>query len=74
MACIDGFNADGSSSVPEHPQPVHHYLLIQQAVHIIEYLQLDQLAKDKCYEFCFICLPAKVKCATGMYVRPIAMV
>ena len=36
--------------------------------------ELDQLAKDKCYEFCFICLPAKVKCATGMYVRPIAMV
>ncbi|WP_329885831.1 hypothetical protein [Pseudoramibacter faecis] len=38
MACMDGFNADGSSSVPEHLQPVHHYLLIQQGVHILEYV------------------------------------
>lgn len=43
MACIDGFNADGSTSVPNHPQPVHHYLLIQQGVHILEFVQLDEL-------------------------------
>lgn len=74
MACIDGFNADGSSSVPNHPQPVHHYLLIQNGVHILEFVQLDELAKDKVYEFCFICTPSKVKNATGMFVRPIAIV
>ncbi len=74
MACVDGFNADGSSSVPEHPQPVHHYLLIQQGVHILEYVQLDELAKDKVYEFCFICNVSKVRGATGMFVRPIAIV
>ena len=74
MACIDGFNADGSSSVPHHPQPTHHYLLIQQGIHIIELIQLDELAKDKAYEFCFICTPTKVKGATGMYIRPIAIV
>lgn len=34
----------------------------------------NELAKDKCYEFCFICLPSKIKCATGMYIRPIAIV
>ncbi len=73
QASIEGFNADGSSSVPGHPQPVHHYLLVQQGVHIIEFLQLDELAKDKRYEFCFICTPAKIKCATGMYIRPIAV-
>jgi kynurenine formamidase len=74
MACIDGFNADGSSSVPKHPQPVHHYLLIQQGVHIIELLQLGELAKDKIYEFCFVCNTTKVYGATGMYVCPIAIV
>ncbi len=73
-ACIDGFNADGSTSVPEHPQPVHHYLLIQQGVHILEYVQLDELAADKQYEFCFICNVSKVRGATGMFVRPIAIV
>jgi kynurenine formamidase len=74
MACLDGFHADGSSSFPGHVQPVHHYLLIQQGVHIVELLQLDALARDKVYEFCFICTPTKIQCATGMYVRPIAMV
>ncbi len=74
MSCIDGFHEDGSSSVPGHPQPVHHYLLIQQGVHIIEFLQLDELAKDKAYEFCMIGLPSKIKYSTGMFIRPIAVV
>ena len=74
MACLDGQNADGSTSVPGHPQPVHHYLLIQQGVHILEYVQLEELAKDKIYEFCFICSPAKVRYATGMFLRPLAIV
>lgn len=74
MAAIDGFNADGSSSVPNHPQPVHHYLLIQQGVHIMELLQLHELAKDKVYEFCFINTPSKFRNATGMFVRPVAIV
>ncbi|MGI5908049.1 MAG: cyclase family protein [Christensenellales bacterium] len=74
MACIDGFNADGTSSVPNHPQPVHHYLLVQQGVHILEFVQLNELAKDKVYEFCFICTTAKIRSATGMFVRPIAII
>ncbi len=74
MACIDGFHKDGSSSVDGHPQPVHHYLLIQQGIHIIEYLQLDKIAADKIYEFCLICLPAKVRYATGMMLRPVAVI
>ncbi len=73
MACLDGFHGGGVSSVPGNPQPVHHYLLVQQGVHIIELLQLDALARDKVYEFCFICAPAKVRGATGMYVRPVAI-
>jgi len=74
QASIEGFNADGSSSWPNHPQPVHHYLLIQQAVHILEFAQLDELAADKVYEFCFVCTPSKIRSSTGMFVRPIAIV
>ena len=74
QASVEGFNADGSSSWPNHPQPVHHYLLIQNGVHILEFAQLDELAADKAYEFCFICLPSKVYPATGMFCRPIAIV
>ena len=74
MSSIDGFNEDGTSSVANHPQPVHHYLLIQRGVHIVEYLQLDELAADKVYEFCLVCSPSKVKFATGMFFRPIAII
>lgn len=72
-ASIDGFNVDGPSW-PNNPSPVHHYLLIQQGVHIIELLQLDEMAKDKVYEGCFICTTPKIRYATGMYVRPIVIV
>lgn len=74
MSCLDGQHADGRTSVPGHPQPVHHYLLIQQGIHILEYVQLEELAKDKVYEFCFICAPAKARYATGMFLRPLAII
>lgn len=73
-SCIDGENADGSMSVPGHPQPVHHYLLIQQGVHIMEYVQLEELSRDKIYEFCFISCSPKLRNATGVPVRPIALI
>lgn len=63
--------------VPEdshHPNPVHHYLLIQQGVHIMELLQLEGLARDKVHEFCFIAAPNKVMGGTGMYLRPLAVI
>jgi kynurenine formamidase len=61
-------------SWPEHPHPVHHYCLIQQGVHFIEMVLLDELAKDKAYEFCFIVSSNKIKGGTGMFVRPLAIV
>ena len=74
MSCLDGFHKDGSSSVECHPQPVHHYLLIQNGIHIMEFVMLNELAADKVYEFCFICAAPKVRYATGMFIRPIAVV
>lgn len=70
---FENFPPNATSSFPGHVHPVHHYLLIQQGVHIIELVQLDELAKDKAYEFCFFAAPSKIKGATGMYVRPVAM-
>jgi kynurenine formamidase len=42
-------------------------------VHFIEAVQMDELAKDKCYEFCFMAAPTKIKGGTGMFIRPIAI-
>jgi kynurenine formamidase len=54
--------------------PVHDYLLIQQGVHVGEFHNLEQLAKDKAYEFAYICLVNKIKGATaGFALRPIAI-
>jgi hypothetical protein len=54
--------------------PVHNYLLIQQGVHIGEFHNLEGLAGDKVYEFCYVCTTGKVKgAASGFTLRPIAM-
>jgi kynurenine formamidase len=54
--------------------PVHNYLLIQQGVHIGEFHYLEDLARDRVYEFCYLCVTNKVKGTTaGFVLRPVAM-
>lgn len=54
--------------------PVHNYLLIQQGVHIGEFHNLEELAREKAYEFCYTATTAKVKgTASGFALRPIAL-
>jgi kynurenine formamidase len=54
--------------------PGHLILLVRHGIHIIENLNLEELARDRCYKFTFICLPLKIRGATGSPVRPIAVV
>lgn len=74
LVVYENTNPDGTMSYPGHAHPVHHYALIQMGVHLIECAQLDELAKDNVYEFCFILAPNKIKGGTGMFVRPLAIV
>jgi kynurenine formamidase len=54
--------------------PVHTYLLIQQGVHIGEFHHLEELAREKTYEFCYLCTTAKIKgTASGFVLRPVAI-
>jgi kynurenine formamidase len=53
--------------------PVHQYLIFENGVTHIEELFLEDLSKDKVYEFLFICLPLRIKGATGSVVHPIAI-
>jgi hypothetical protein len=54
--------------------PVHNYLLIQQGVHIAEFHYLEELARDRVYEFCYVAATNKIKGSTaGFALRPIAM-
>jgi len=53
--------------------PGHLILLVRHGIHIIENLFLEELAHDRRYIFTFICLPLKMRGATGSPVRPIAI-
>ncbi len=74
MTAFELHNADGTMSWPGHPHPVHDYCLIRQGVHFMELVQSHELAKDKVYEFCFVVASLKIRGATGMFIRPIAIV
>lgn len=54
--------------------PVHKYLLIEQGVHIGEFHDLEELARDKVYEFCYVAMTNKIAGSTaGFTLRPIAL-
>ena len=53
--------------------PVHRILLVEHGVHILENVNLEQLAADRVYEFLFVCLPLKFVGGTGSPVRPIGV-
>lgn len=68
------------ADIPAHRQkygsfmPVHTYLLIEQGVHIGEFHNLEELARDQVYEFCYFCTTAKIKGSTaGFALRPVAV-
>lgn len=61
------------SGVPGHPQPVHHALIYERGIPIIEWIFQEELAADHVYEFLFVCLPLSIRGATGSLVRPLAI-
>jgi kynurenine formamidase len=57
-----------------NPQPVHKHLLIDHGIYLMESLDLEELAREKVYEFAFIALPLKIRGATASLVDPIAAI
>jgi kynurenine formamidase len=60
--------------VPANPQPVHTRLLIENGIYLMETLYLEELAREKVYEFLFVTLPVKIRGATGSMIDPLAVV
>lgn len=52
----------------------HRILLAQNGIHIIENLDLEELAKCGRADFAFVTLPLRIKGATGSPLRPVALV
>ena len=53
--------------------PVHTYLLAERGVPFMEVVNLEELARDRVYEFAFIASSLKLRGASGAPMRPIAL-
>ena len=53
--------------------PLHSYLLAEKGVSLLEVVWLEELAKDRVYEFLFIASPLKLRGATASPLRPLAI-
>jgi kynurenine formamidase len=53
--------------------PVHIILLVENGVHIVEVLNLEELAAESVYEFLFMVSPLKIRGGTASPVRPVAV-
>ncbi len=73
-----GVFAVGSDTVAFERVPsameVHVHLLVDSGIHIIEALNLEELAQDGITEFAFLAAPLKIRGATGSPVRPLGLV
>jgi kynurenine formamidase len=57
-----------------NPLPVHKLLIAQRGIHIIEVLNLEELAAAKMYVFTFVLASLPIVGGTGSPVRPLALV
>jgi hypothetical protein len=57
---------------PDMTVPVHNYLINQRAIAIIQVDSLEELARDKVYEFAFIAASLRPAGAPSMQFRPLA--
>lgn len=53
--------------------PVHTYLLAERGVMFIEQMFLEDLSRDRAYEFAFVAASLKLRGASGSPMRPLAL-
>jgi kynurenine formamidase len=70
---LAGKAAPAAGTPPGMPFAVHHHLLTQAGMHLIENAKLDEMARDKVWLSCTIVLPLREKGAAGSAIRPVAI-
>jgi kynurenine formamidase len=58
---------------PGLPFGVHHHMLSQAGIHLVENAKLDELAADRVWTSCTMILPLREQGAAGSAIRPVAM-
>jgi kynurenine formamidase len=59
--------------VPDSSMPVHEQLLVESGIHLVEALNLEELARDGVHSFWFVAAPLKIRGGTGAPVRPLSL-
>jgi kynurenine formamidase len=59
--------------LPSPEMAVHVHLLVEKAIHIVECLNLEELAARRAREFLFVAAPLKIRGGTGSPLRPFAL-
>jgi kynurenine formamidase len=59
---------------PGNTMPVHIHCLVEKGVHLLEVVNLEELAKTRTYEFLLVMVPLKIRGGTASPVRPLALV
>jgi kynurenine formamidase len=52
---------------------VHVFLLNQRGIQLMEMLNLEEIARDRVYEFLFVALPLRIMGGTASPVRPVTI-
>ena len=60
--------------IPVTTMPVHVHLLVESGIHIMECLNMEEIASAGVREFLFVAAPMKIRGATGAPMRPLALV
>jgi kynurenine formamidase len=73
-ADTSGVEVGQDPALPGVANPVHEYLLVEQGVHIGEFHNLEELARNKVYRFTYVAMTNRIKgTAAGTAMRPIAI-
>jgi kynurenine formamidase len=74
VICADNLSLEQIPSTEEgNWLPVHTYLFAEAGVPIMEVVDMERLAEEQLYEFCFIGAGIKLRGATAAPMRPLAM-
>jgi kynurenine formamidase len=60
--------------VPAPEMPVHVHLLVESGIHIMENLNLEELAAANIREFVYVAASLRIQGGTGAPIRPLALV
>jgi kynurenine formamidase len=73
---ILGTDTTGTEPLPfaDSTRTTHQAMLVERGVHLVENLNLDELAADKVSEGMFVCLPLRITGGTGSWVRPVVII